>query len=340
MLSPAMSEIMVTHAERDRTAPRFRLTTMPGEVDLSDTEVVQGQQSEGELFREALDTPTLRDFENPKIPIEPPQPKTEATPTEQSGRQRDEQGRFQKAEKGSEDAQSDRDGNIPSFRLREESEARRRAETELSELRAQIAAFKVNQQQQQPPQKKLDIFDDPSAFVRQEMQPVIQQMQAEHRLNLERQSTENAQRFYGHETVDNAYNTMAMGMRNSDPQAWAIYHSAMGSHDPFGVITRWFVDRQTLNTIGGDLEAYKKSILEQAMRDPEYQRQVFSAARGGATTQINRPVQQVSQPATPLPPSLSEIGAAGGDELIQDASEEALFRAAVTAKRRPTLPGR
>src|SRR6516165_5912237 len=128
MLSPAMSEIMVTHAERDRTAPRCRLTTMPGEMDLSDTEIVQGQPSDGELFREALDTPTLRDFENPKIPIEPPQPKTEATPTEQSGRQRDEQGRFQKAEKGPEDGQPD--GNIPSFRLREESEARRRAETE------------------------------------------------------------------------------------------------------------------------------------------------------------------------------------------------------------------
>jgi len=308
---------------------------MPGEMDLSDTEVVQGQQSEGELFREALDTPTLKDFENPKIPIEPPQQKTEA---ESPSRQRDDQGRFQKAEKGSEDAQPE--GNIPPFRLREESEARRRAEQELSELRAQIAAFKVSQQQQQPPQKKLDIFDDPSAFVRQEMQPVLEQLRAEHRLNLERQSTENAQRFYGHETVDSAYNTMAMGMRNSDPQAWAIYHSAMGSHDPFGVITRWFVDRQTLNTIGGDLEAYKKSILEQAMRDPEYQRQVFSAARGGATTQINRPVQQVSQSATSLPPSLSEIGAAGGDELIQDASDEALFRAAVTAKRRPTLPGR
>src|SRR6516164_2044998 len=334
MLSLAMSEIMVTHAERDRTAPRCRLTTMPGEMDLSDTEVVQGQQSEGELFREALDTPTLKDFENPKIPIEPPQQKTEA---ESPSRQRDDQGRFQKAEKGSEEQP---EGVIPPYRLREESEARRRAEQELSELRAQIAAFKVSQQQQQPPQKKLDIFDDPSAFVRQEMQPVIQQMQAEYRLTLERQSTENAQRFYGHETVDNAYNTMAMGMRNSDPQAWAVYHSAMASHVPFGVITRWFVDRQTLNTIGGDLEAYKKSILEQAMRDPEYQRQVFSAARGGATTSVNRPVQQVSQPATSLPPSLSEIGAAGGDELIQDASDEALFRAAVTAKRRPTLPGR
>src|SRR6516164_4812823 len=189
MLSLAMSEIMVTHAERDRTAPRCRLTTMPGEMDLSDTEVVQGQQSEGELFREALDTPTLKDFENPKIPIEPPQQKTEA---ESPSRQRDDQGRFQKAEKGSEEQP---EGVIPPYRLREESEARRRAEQELSELRAQIAAFKVSQQQQQPPQKKLDIFDDPSAFVRQEMQPVLEQLRAEYRLTLERQSTENAQRF-------------------------------------------------------------------------------------------------------------------------------------------------
>src|SRR6516164_2674329 len=113
MLSPAMSEIMVTHAERDRTAPRCRLTTMPGEMDLSDTEIVQGQPSDGELFREALDTPTLKDFENPRIPVEPPQQKAEA-PQEPSSRQRDEQGRFQKAEKGPEDAQPDRDGNIPS----------------------------------------------------------------------------------------------------------------------------------------------------------------------------------------------------------------------------------
>src|SRR6516165_316473 len=113
MLSPAMSAIMVTHAERDRTAPRFRLTTMPGEMDLSDTEVVQGQQSEGELFREALDTPTLKDFENPKIPIEPPQQKTEA---ESPSRQRDDQGRFQKAEKGSEEQP---EGVIPPYRLRE-----------------------------------------------------------------------------------------------------------------------------------------------------------------------------------------------------------------------------
>src|SRR6516162_11313241 len=115
MLSPAVNDITVTHAERDRTAPRCRLTTMPGEMDLSDTEVVQGQQSEGELFREALDTPTLRDFENPKIPIEPTQPpqqKVEAPP-ERSDRQRDDQGRFQKTPKGSEEQP---DGNIPSFR--------------------------------------------------------------------------------------------------------------------------------------------------------------------------------------------------------------------------------
>jgi len=310
---------------------------MPGEMKLSDTDLAQGQNEAG-LFREALDTPTLEQFENPKLPQEPPEQKTEAPQREEkSGRSRDESGRFQK-----EASEEQPEGRIPSGRLREESEARRRAEQQIAELQARIAAYEVNRTQQQQPQKKLDIFDDPSAFVRQEMAPYLQQMEERHRMNLERQSTENAQRLYGHETVDGAYNALAAGMRGSDPTAWAVYHSAMGSHDPFGIITRWFVDRQTLTEIGGDLEAYKKQIREEAMRDPEYQRQVFQAARGQATTQINRPVsmQSESPQASPYPPSVSEIGATGGEEFIHDASDQALFRAAVSAKRRPTIPGR
>src|SRR6516225_10203647 len=69
---------------------------MPGEMKLSDTDLAQGQNEAG-LFREALDTPTLEQFENPKLPQEPPEQKTEAPQREEkSGRSRDESGRFQK----------------------------------------------------------------------------------------------------------------------------------------------------------------------------------------------------------------------------------------------------
>lgn len=316
---------------------------MPGETILSDTDIVQGitpsSPSEGELFREALDSPTLEQFENPKLSKEPPAVKAE----EQPDRPRDDQGRFQKVEKEAADQQ---EGRIPPHRLREESDARRRAEQQIAELQAKIAAYEVNQrQQQQAPPKKIDIFDDPEAYIRQTTQPMFEQMDAKYQSRLEKQSVEYAQRFYGPDTVDQAYNAMASGMRNSDPAAWATYHSAMGSHDPYGVITRWYVNQQTLGEIGeGGLDAYKQRILEEAMRNPEYQRQVLQAARNGATTQVHRPVQMsagLSPQSSPLPPSLSEVGAVVGEEgLLQDPPDDALFRAAVSAKRRPTIPGR
>ena len=302
---------------------------------MSDTDVAQGQPSEEGLFREALDTPTLKDYENPQ-PLPPAPPAEKAQP-------RGEDGRFQKTEPPEPEEQAPA-GQIPPGRLREESEARRRAEQQVLELQARVAAYEVNRsQQQQPVQKQPDIFEDPTAFVYQTMAPVLQQLQAENQLKLERQSTQYAQQMYGPEVVDQAYNAMAMSLRNGDATANAVLQNAKGSHDPYGTITRWYLERQTLNTIGGDLEKYRQGILENAMKDPNFQRQVVQAMRSQPSLpQVNRPVtmQQIAaaqqQPAPVFPPSVSEIGAIGGDELIQDASDNALFRAAVTAKRRPT----
>ena len=313
------------------------------------SDIDQGQQGDHELFREALDAPTLKDFENPKFeqmtPAAPPE-----KPAEDKTQPRGEDGRFQKNEPP---PQEDQEGRIPPHRLREESEARRRAEQELSELRAKVAAYEVNRQQpQQPqqPQKPPDIFDNPSAFVEQTMLPYLQQMEARHRFDLEQQSARNAQQHYGVEAVDQAYNGLLLALRNGDASALGAYQNAMGSYDPFGIITKWHVDRQTLNTIGGDLDAYKQSVLENAMKDPNFQQRFLQSMRGQSLPQVNRPVtmqqiaaanRTVNQPSSSVyPPSVADIGAAGPDELIQEASDDALYRAAVTAKRRPTLPGR
>jgi hypothetical protein len=128
---------------------------------------------------------------------------------------------------------------------------------------------------------------------------------------------------------------LEQGMARHDPHAWATYNRAMASHDPYGVITRAHMDRQTLTEIGGDLETYKKRVLEEAMKDPEFHKQVIQAAKGQAAAsgqQINRP--GVVQSKVPTLPSLSDIGAAGADEQQMEPSDEALFRAAVSAKRR------
>jgi hypothetical protein len=85
-----------------------------------------------------------------------------------------------------------------------------------------------------------------------------------------------------------------------------------------------------MREVGGDLAAYKKRILEEALKDPEYQRQAIQASKGTA--------QHVARPVTssvPKIPSLGNVGAgAGGEPDLQEPSDEQLFRAAVTARRK------
>jgi hypothetical protein len=282
---------------------------------LSDT--TQGQDVQGEqqaddasLFREALDAPTLEKFENPRLPEARQQPEPKPEPPQQP------------------------DAAVPSGRFREETEARRRAEREATDLRARLAAYEVQpkQQQQQP---KLDVFDNPSGFVKQEVEPILNQFRQELQMTREAMSADNAVRLYGEEKVSAARASLEQGMARHDPHAWATYNRAMASHDPYGVIARWHLDRETLTQIGGDLESYRQKVLQEAMNDPEFHKQVIQAARGQAAangSQINRPA--VTQSKVPTLPSLSDIGAAGADEQTVEASDEALFRAAVSAKRR------
>lgn len=286
------------------------------------TDTTQGQdapqpQNDGALFREALDAPTLEKFENPPLPevVKPPaktEPQQQQRQTEQP------------------------DAAVPAGRLREESEGRRRAERERDDLRARLAAFEVQPRQPQQPQPKPDVFDNPSAFVKSEVAPLIDQFRNEIQMTRELMSRDNAVRVFGEDKVAAAHQALSDGMTRRDPNAYATWQRAMQSHDPYGVITKWHQDREVLNQIGGDLTTYRAKILEEAMKDPEYQKRVIQAAKGQAQasgSQINRPAQ-VTQSTVPVIPSLADIGAAGPDEQMQEPSDEALFRAAVSAKRR------
>jgi hypothetical protein len=273
---------------------------------VSDT--TQGQDAA--LFEQA--TTDLEAFENPQLPEPKPEPPKPEPP-----------------QPGSDNLPPD--AAVPSGRFREESEARRRAEREAQDLRARLAAYEVQPRSQPQPEKKLDVFDNPQGFVAQEVKPFFEQMRQEMQMTREAMSADNAVRVYGEPNVSAARAALEQGMARHDPHAWATYNRAMASHDPYGVITRAHMDRETLQQIGGDLATYKSKILDEAMKDPEFQRKVIEAARTGAPM-VNRPI---TQPAVPNLPSLSDIGTAGGDEQLQDnASDEALFRQAVSAKRR------
>jgi hypothetical protein len=283
---------------------------------LSDTTQGQDIVQDADLFSEATSAETLEKFENPDLPVARVEPKTEPK-TEP---------------KGESHAPQEPDGPIPAGRLREESENRRRAERERDDLRARLAAYEVQPRQQQQPGPKPDIFDNPQVFVENVMKPYLDRMEQREQMRVENASAEGAVRLYGEDRVGAARAALEQGMARHDPTAWATYNRAMGSHDPYGVITRAHLDRETLQQIGGDLDGYKKRVLEEALKDPEFHRRAIEAAKGQATQQVNRPA--VIQSNVPNLPSLSNIGAAGGDEQMQEPTDEALFRAAVSAKRR------
>ena len=289
------------------------------------SDVTQGQdvlessiEEQQNLFNEAIDAPTLEKFENPKLPPD--------VVDDGKGQQKPPK-------------QQEPDGPVPSGRFREELEARRRAERESNELRAQLAAYQVQQtrQQQQPQRPPVDMFDNPQGWLQQNMQPVLEAMRAENQQKLENLSADNAVRYYGEDKVTAARGALEQGMQRQDPQAWATYHRAMQSHDPYGVISRWHMDRETVAAVGGDLEGYVNKRIEAAMRDPNFQRQWMAAQRGNAQaagSYVNQPVRQITQQAVPNVPSLSDIGAVGPDEQLSEPSDISLFRAAVTARRR------
>ena len=281
------------------------------------SDITQGQDaSDGDLFREALDSTTLEKFENPELPKEPPKEKAAEPPRP-----------------GDPPKPEPPEAPVPSGRFREEAEARRKAERERDELRSRLDAFQQRQPPaQQPVPQKPDMFENPSGFVKAEVSPLFDQFRQELQHTREAMSLDNAISRHGDDRVMAARQALEQGMQRGDPNIWATYNRAMQSHDPYGVIVKWHHDGETLRSIGGDLEGFKKKMREEALNDPEFLKvanERLRAAAGGKS--VNRPVVQSSVPTMP---SLSNVGAAGGDEQQIEPSDEQLFRAAVTAKRR------
>ena len=88
-----------------------------------------------------------------------------------------------------------------------------------------------------------------------------------------------------------------------------------------------------MSQIGGDLNAYRQRVLDEAMKDPEFQKRVIEATRGAALAN-GRTVDRPAQSKVPNVPSLANIGAGGGDREVQEPSDNQLFQQAVSAKRR------
>jgi hypothetical protein len=274
------------------------------------TDVTQGANApdDAELFSDATTT-TLEKFENADPLPKPEEKKPEPQEVKPDA------------------PKPEPDAPVPAGRLREEAEARRRAERERDDLMRQLATVRQPPSQPQP---KPDVFENPSGFVQSEVKPFFENLRQEMQMQREAFSQQMAVTAHGSDKVSAARLALEQGMSRGDQEAWGTYRRAMDSAHPYDVITRWHLNNETMREVGGDLAAYKKRVLEEALKDPDYQRQAIEASKGNAS-HVARPVTS----SVPKIPSLGNVGAgAGGEADLQEPSDDQLFRAAISAKRR------
>lgn len=228
-----------------------------------------------------------------------------------------------------EQATQQQEAAVPSGRFREEAEARRKAESERDDLRRRLDEAYSRQapppNKTEPP-KRSDMFEAPSAFVQEEVKPLLDPVTQQVSAIREHYSLQNAITRHGDEKVSAARKALesAMGARDSD--AWSAYNRAMNSIDPYGEIMRWHTGKEVLSTVGPDLDAYRQKLLDEALKDPEFQKKVFDAARGQAASNGSA----VNRPVVPKLPSIGKVGATTSEATSAEdnMSDEELFHAA------------
>lgn len=216
-----------------------------------------------------------------------------------------------------------RDG-IPSWRLKEEADARRseaeranRLERELAEMRGMVQ----RQQKQAEPAKAPDFWEDQPGFVRHEASALVDPVKSEIATLREFYSRKEAIREHGVEKVTAAYNALDQGIRSRDPEAIMIYQRSMDSMDPFGDIMNWHQKQTLFSQVGSDPNAWFEKQLEERLKDQAFSGKMLERIRGN--------VQQQRPPVTQLPPSLSKATAAAPPGDDEDEGEAGLLKSAL-----------
>jgi len=265
-------------------------------------------------------------------------------------RSRDELGRFAPVEQKPEPVQAqqpapvaqpqadDKDGQVPSWRLREIREARDAAEQRAQEAERRAYAFEQQMRQFQtankPKPEPVDFFANPDQALEQRIQPIqdeYAQRESALRLGFSKRF---AQIEHGKEAVGEMEKAVQQAINQGHPDMHALSMRMQRSDDPVGEAMQWYKNQKLMSETGGDLVAYKQKLLDEAMKDPAFQAKVLEASRGAAQTAAAQPG---ARPNIQLPPSLSKVpgsGVSAAADADNDMSDKALFKDAMAFKRR------
>jgi hypothetical protein len=209
---------------------------------------------------------------------------------------------------------------IPPWRLKEEADARRAAEDRARQYERDLEAMRQQIAQNKQPEKVLDIFEDPNAFVDHGVKTAVDPVNQRVSQLTEFYSQRDAEREFGAEKVKAAYDAIADGLQRRDPEVSAIYQRAMQSLDPYGEIVRWHQKTTVFSQIGSDPSAWFEKQLEERLKDPAHQAKLMERIRGNVQP----------RPVTQLPPSLNKAtSAASNEDDGEDTSDAGLLKSAL-----------
>lgn len=191
---------------------------------------------------------------------------------------------------------------VPSWRVREINDEKRRIAEENERIKAELAELRRTSQpqRQQPVEKKeddgIDPLLDPKGYAKQVREEIRNEILNERR----EESLQIAAEKYGDEFKE-AYTA---AQQKVDP---ALRARMQSSRDPGETLIKWHRENKQRAEIGDDLNAYNQRILDKALSDPAFLAKALEAAQNGARQQ---PQQSNGRPRVELPPTLSSASRA------------------------------
>lgn len=285
---------------------------------MADEKLVVELPSNADLFNTAVAPEPAEPAKEPAEPTAPPAPVVEPPPPAPAPQ-----------------TPEPLEAGIPSWRLREEAEARRQAEDRARQLGERLQMIEAHLRQQQPAAQP-DFFANPAAAteallstrLQQTLEPLVQEVVRQREYNHQAQLYMGkmlAEGVHGSDVVSKAEEAFlkAREAQTLDP---ADYETVVGSPNRYDAVVRWHRRQSVLSAVGDDPSAWFERELATRMNDPKFQAEVLEKVRGSAA---GRPS------VTQIPPSLSRATASAGNsgEGAPDMSDRGLFDFALTAKR-------
>ncbi len=203
----------------------------------------------------------------------------------------------------------------PEWRLKEDAERARAAETELANERAEKAALRQRlealERGQKPAQQEEaddgpDPLLDPKGYAKHVREGIRNEL-----LNERREDSMKAASEANPEAFNEAYKASVEAMRSGDVTIRARMHNA---RDPGKELLKWHKEQKVKAEVGDDIEAYVERKVQE---------RIAAQARPNAQTQ-----QPDGRPRTSLPPSLNGASRANTTlkSAVDDVTDDQLFQ--------------